>query len=284
MAKKFRILADSSTDISQAEAKELDVTILGISINFDGEEYFDGVTISKEEFFSKLRTCKQLPKTAAINEFQMLEFFEKEAKEGNEVLYIVISSNMACTTGNAARAYASLDKKLQPFIHIVDSYSVTFQEGALVREAVKMRDKGMSVKDVAAKLEVLKTKMNLWGIVEDLKYLRMGGRISSTSAIVGGMLNVRPILAIKDGKLESAGKVIGHKKAIATLVDYVEKADFDKNYPIYVAHADAPELGKELLDAVVGKLKITNIKMVEIGPTVGTHAGPGCVGICGFKK
>lgn len=276
----IRIITDSTSDISKKHGEELGIDIVPLGVIFGEETFTDGVTITAKEFYKKLETVTELPKTSQVSPFQFETLFKKYIDDGDEIIGIFLSHKMSGTYQSAVIASEICPEK----IHLIDSLNVTVCLGLLVEEAVKLKNSGMSAKDIAAKLDEIKYKLRLFAIVDTLKYLQMGGRISTTSAIVGSLLDINPIIGIYDGLVESVGKTRGKKAAYRWIEKKVHEETIDTNYPICFANSNSPELMEEFIKHLSSKLHIKNSYIADIGPVVGTHAGPGAVCIAYFTK
>lgn len=276
----IRIITDSTSDISRKRGEELGIDIVPLGVIFGEESFQDGVTISVKEFYEKLQTVTELPKTFQVTPFQFETIFKKYIDQGDEIIGIFISHKMSGTYQSAVIASEICPER----IHIVDSMNVTVCLGLLVEEAVKLRDKGVSAKEIVEKIESIKDNLRLFAIVDTLKYLQMGGRISSTSALVGNLLDINPIIGIYDGFVESVAKTRGKKAAYRWIEKKVQEEAIDNNYPVRFADSNAPDLLKEFLAYINEKVEIKESTFADIGPVVGTHAGPGAVCIAYFKK
>lgn len=194
---------------------------------------------------------------------------------------LFISSKMSGTL-QSARVAANIlgaDNILLP-----DTLHVTFALGLLVEEAVKMRDAGLSGKEIVARIEELIPRVRLFAMIEDLKYLKMGGRLSATSALVASILGICPIITLKDGLVEVVGKARGKKAAFAAIRKFVEKEPISGDYCVTVGHANVPENCKAFEEYMGDLLKKREVHTQAIGSIVGTHTGPGAVGLAYIKK
>ena len=203
-----KIVTDSSCDISPQRCAELGVEMLPITVNFGDQSYRANLDISNEEFYEKLAAAEELPHTAQITPAQFQEIFKPYQESGDDVVCLFISSQMSGTL-QSARVAANIlgaDNILLP-----DTLHVTFALGLLVEEAVKMRDAGLSGKEIVARIEELIPRVRLFAMIEDLKYLKMGGRLSATSALVASILGICPIITLKDGLVRWWARPVARK-------------------------------------------------------------------------
>ncbi|MCL2484353.1 MAG: DegV family protein [Firmicutes bacterium] len=278
----IRILTDSSSGLTLNDAKKIGVEMVHMPINFDGTEYIDGKDLNHEEFYKKLVESKNPPKTSAINQATFEEIFEDVKKKGEEMVVLLISSGLSVTNDQAMQAKDAVgyDK-----IYIINSLATVATLIALVMEAVRMRDSKMKGADIAKELNVLVPKAKLFAYVDTLKYLRAGGRISATSAVVGGLLNVKPIIILTEGKLVNENKCVGAAKAKQYLLTkFKEYKNIDFSKPVYFGHAHTHKECENLKAAAKQIHNFIDGGTWYISATVGTHTGPGAVLIAFFEK
>ena len=276
-----KIVTDSSCDISLERCAELGVELLPITVNFGDQSYRANLDITTEEFYDKLAAAQELPKTAQITPAQFEKIFKPYQESGDDVVCLFISSKMSGTLQSARVAKNILGAEN---ILLPDTLNVTFALGLLVEEAVKMRDAGMTGAEIVAKIEELIPRIRLFAMIEDLKYLKMGGRLSATSALVASILGICPIITLKDGLVEVVGKARGKKAAFAAIRKWVEKEPISSDYCVTMGHANVPENCKALQEFLGDLLKKREVHVCSIGSIVGTHTGPGAVGLAYIKK
>lgn len=280
----IQILVDSSSDIEEAEAKELGVTLLPIQIRFGTEEYLDGVNLTHREFFEKLIENAQLPQTSQINEFRFEESFQELTANGDEVIAITLSSRLSGTYACAVKAA----KKFAGKVFVVDSLNASLGERVLIEYALRLRKENLTASEIVGELERKKTKIQVLGLLDTLKYLRKGGRISSVTAIAGEMLSIKPVVSVVKGEVKMAGKAMGSKKGNNLLNQLVEKCggiDFNMPYALAYSGLDDALLQKYLKDsAQLYQDKTDYLPVYMIGSTIGTHVGPGAIAVSFFAK
>ena len=278
---KIKFVTDSSADLPKEIAEKLNVTVLPMEFSFGSDVYVDNVTISNAEFYDKLRSCKELPKTSQINQFAFEEAFAPYKGTDTLVVAILISSGMSATIESAKRAKDQLG---MDNVLIVDSKLVTFALGTFVIEAVKVAETAENAADLEEKLEKLRSRIRLYAYVDDLKYLRYGGRLSAASMHIANMLRIRPVIAI-NGKVDVVSKQIGVAKCLRYMIDKV-KEEADLSYPLYFGNSDCPERAQAFEERLLAEVNGATPYpvMAQLGPAVGTHAGPGCLGVCFVAK
>lgn len=277
----IRIITDSTSDISQQHGKELGIDIIPLRVNFADGAYRDGIDITSAEFYKKLAQSEELPTTSQINPYEFDNLFKKYIDNGDEIVGIFISSHLS---GTYQSAVAARDMHNDKNIYIIDSQNVTFPLGLLIHQAVRFRDKGLTAAQIVAEIESLKSRVRLVAVVNTLKYLQMGGRISAGTAVVGSVLGINPIIAIIDGKVESVGKARGRKQAFRWMLDYVEKEGIDYSYPVAFGSSNSEEILNECIEFFKPHIDTQDILISDIGSIVGTYAGPDAVGISYIAK
>lgn len=280
----IKILVDSASDLTQAEAEELGVALIPITIRFGSEELFDGVDITPSEFFERLPLCEELPSTSQINEFRWEEAFKKLTADGSEVIAMTISSKLSGTYLCAVKAAEKFSGK----VRVVDSLNASLGERVLLYYAIKLVKDGKTLDEAAKLLDEKKHKIQLLALLDTLKYLKKGGRISSVVAFTGELLSIKPVISVTGGEVKLVGKAIGSKKGNNLLMQLVDKCggiDFDMPYTLAYSGVSDENLQKYLKDSEklwVGKT--THIPSMIIGSTIGTHIGPGAIGVAFFAK
>ncbi len=278
----IKIMVDSATDFTLEQANKLGLLFVPISVNFDGEEYWDGVNLFPEEFYKKLETCKTIPQTSLINEYRWKEAFESATQDGSEVIVITISSKLSGTYQAALDASKSFNGK----VFVIDSKNAACGEGILAKYALKLREEGKTAEEICDRLNKKKDKICVYAAIDTLKYLKKGGRISAATAFLGTTLAIKPIVGVVDGEVKMLGKAMGNKKGNLTLNKMVEDAGgVDLNLPwgYLWSGNDTSNIEKYRKDSsylVEGQ----ECSLCVLGSTIGTHAGPGAVGIAFFRK
>ena len=283
----IKILIDSASDIDLEEANNKGISMIPMEVNFGDDLYLDGVNLSHKEFFEKLIESAELPKTSQINEYRWAEEFEKLTANGDQVIAITISSKLSGTF-NCAKTAA---KKFAGKVFVVDSLSAAIGERILCDYALKLVKNRKSAEEIVAELNEKKKKIQIIAVVDTLKYLRKGGRISSVAALTGEMFSIKPVISVINGEVKLVGKAIGSKKSNNLLMQLVEKCggiDFDMPYGLVYSGLNDEYLQKYLRDSeALWKANINNTKDIpvyQIGSTIGTHVGPNAIGVSFFAK
>lgn len=279
-----KILIDSASDITVAEGKELGLTVLPIEVNFGGETYMDGETIFADEFYKKLETASELPKTSQINGYRFEEEFKKHIDNGDELVYLSLSSKISGTYNNARLTAEQFEGKA----YAVDTLNATAGMRILALYALRLVSEGKTAKEIAEELEKKKSKVRVIAMIDTLKYLKMGGRISSAAAIVGGLMNLKPMISVVDGEVKVIGKCVGAKKAFQFINQTIKECggvDMSMPYCNIISGNDTDNYNKyvesnaEIYGDMAGKVPVH-----KLGATIGTHIGPGAVGVVFFAN
>ena len=278
----FRIFTDSACDIKKATLEEWDVSSSSLTFRFtDSDTEYKNDDMAIEEFYTKMTEGK-IAKTSAINTEAFTELFESGLKNGIDILYLAFSSGLS-TTANSARIAAQDLKAKYPErkLLIVDSLCASAGQGLLLRLALDKKAEGKSIEEVAEYLESVKLNICHWFTVNDLVYLKRGGRISPTVAFVGNMLGIKPVLHVdNEGHLVNVTKVRGRRASIKALLDkYTELAKDTQSGYIYISHAFCEEDAKELAKMIEDKHGVKTQIITDVGPVIGAHSGPGTLAL-----
>ncbi len=284
------IITDSNCDLSAEYIKENNIHVIPFYFHLKGKEYEDnfGGSISYKEFYDKLRKG-ELFTTSQITPYKFEESFRKYVSEGYSIIYIGFSSALSETNNNAIMVRkAILEENKSVDITVIDSRSATLGQGLIVFYACEMLKQGKSKEDIVNWIEDNKLKVNHWFTVDSLKHLKRGGRISVASAVLGTLLEVKPILNVdNDGKLIAVKKVRGRKKSIRTLVEeFKDRVINPEEQTIFISHGDCLEDAEYLKSLVMSEVKVKNVVINYVGPIIGTHTGPGmlCVTFIGKDR
>lgn len=278
----IRIITDSTSDVTQKMAKEKDMIVVPLHNLFGNEEFLDGVTITNEEFYQRLAMSEQLPTTSQPSPEEFLTYFLKckEAKES--VIVLTIASKLSGTYQSALIAKEVCEYE---DIHIIDSLTATMGLNILVEYAVNLRNQGKSVTEIVSELEECKNRIRVFAVVDTLKYLKKGGRLSTTAAIAGTLLNVKPIVKVLDGVVGVAAKSRGLNGANKKVMELIqEEGGMDQEMPYcigYTADSSVVDPMKTLLEE---NLQATSPLISPMGSTIGVHAGPGACGVAFFAN
>jgi len=271
----IKILCDSITDLPIEIIKKHNVDIVPLTVIFNEKEYLDRVDITNKEFYKMLRENETMPKTSQATYAQFVEFFEKY--KDDEILYLAGSSAASGTYQSAVLAKGDVDAN----ITIFDTLNLSLGSGTLVIKACEMVEQGLSVDEIVKNLENLRNDALVTFSVDTLEYLKKGGRISSTKAALGSLLNIKPILTVNDGLVVQKSQVRGKKQIFTNLVNsIVEKYGDDlTNKTIILGCGDNNEDLETLRETLLKNTNVKNVYDVNIGCVICSHSGPGVVGI-----
>ena len=278
----YVIFTDSCCDVSPEMLKQWGVPYANMTFSFNGEdkEYIDA-DITNEEFYERMRQGAHA-RTAAINADSFIRAFTPILEEGKDILYVAFSSGLSTTVNNANMAAQELkesypDRK----IVILDTLAASAGGGLMVYMALEKQKEGATLEENAEYLTSLVPQHCIWFIVDDLEYLKRGGRVSPLVAFAGGLLGIKPVLQMdEEGHLVKVGTARGRKKAIEALAaKYAELSYEEKNTPIFISHADCREDAQQLVDMIEQRHGGKVTLLTNIGPVIGSHAGPGTIAL-----
>lgn len=276
-----KLIIDSGCDLNAQQAKDLDMILVPMTVHFGDEEYHSGIDLSNEEFYSKLAASRNLPTTSQPTPYDFESVYQQVKDAGDEAVVLCISSALSGTYQSAKIAA----NDFEGCIYVVDTYTVTIAQRILVEYALQLRAEGYTAGQIAAKVEKKKNDIRVYGAVDTLEYLIKGGRLSKAAGAIGTVLGIRPVLTVRDGALVVAGKARGPKASIAMLKNFVQEDGIDTSLPLLAGYTGTdPQVVSALLESLSGFELDACIPVAEIGSTIGTHAGPGLVGVAFFKK
>ena len=268
----IRILTDSASDILPAEAAQLGVDVIPLNVTLeDGTVIRDGVDLTPSEYYEHMAGCKKLPTTSQPSPELFEKFYAEAAAAGDEVVGIFLSHELSGTyqCAKLAADLANVDNVL-----FVDSTNVCLGEGLLVRMAAHLRDEGKSAVQIAATLEHAKEHLHLVAAIDDLKYLRKGGRLPAAVAVAGGMLGIKPLITIKEGKVAMAGKARGLPGAYVALFKKIEElGGVNPRFPSLAGYTISTREVNPIQTYLVDNLGLSEPLVRQIGCVIGTHAG-----------
>lgn len=279
-----KIVIDSACDLPKKTADQLGLFFVPMRTILGDEEYLDGITLTGEEFYEKLIESDVTPKTSQVPPADFEAVFEEIVAAGDTALCITVSSGLSGTYQSAMIAAERFGEQ----VIVVDSQSVTIGEQLLVLRAVRLRDEGWSAWEIAEILNHEKKRIRLIALLDTLEYLKKGGRISSTVAFAGALLSIKPVIALVDGKIEMLGKARGSKNGNNKLMELVQSSkgiDFDRPFMLAYSGLSDHMLRKYITDShELYEGKTDHLPVCCIGSTIGSHAGPGAIGVAFFEN
>ncbi len=279
----IKIIVDSASDIPQETAKEWGIRVIPLKVRFGDEEFLDGVTLSNNKFYEKLIETDKLPKTSQIPPAEYADEFEKALADGDEVVCMTLSSGVSGCLQSATIAADDFGDR----VHVVDTLQFCLSYYILVEYAVRLRDEGKSAEEIVQAIMDNRSRAKVLGVFDTLEYLKAGGRLSSAAAFAGGLLSIKPVVTITNGIVEVIGKARGSKNGNNILIQQIKKTGVDYSMPICFVYTG---LSDEMLQKYIHDSKdiyegdMSNLKIVTVGSTIGTYAGPGAIAVGYFLK
>lgn len=276
----FKILTDSTADLPESWTQEHDVQVLGLTIQLDGQTYetVGPDKLTSEQLLAKMESGSK-PTTSQINVGQFEDVFRQYAQEGIAVLYVAFASALSGTYQSAVMAREMvLEDYPEAIITILDSKAASMGEGLLVMKAVEARAAGQSLEQTTDLLQSLVPRVKTYFLVDDLNHLMRGGRISKAAALMGSLVNIKPIIAVTaDGSLDSVAKVRGKKKAQAEVVRMTLETISEPL--VVIAYAGEKEVAENVKEQILASGQVTEVLILPLGPVISTHTGPGTLGL-----
>ena len=279
--KDYVIFTDSSCDLPSELVKEWGLEVLSLEVNIDGVGNFFNHEVDPAEFYGYLRD-KRPVKTSAANMERFCEAFERVVKEGKDILYIGFSTGLSATyTAGKNAAEEIMEKYPDCKILTVDSLCAALGQGLLVKYAVDKKNEGATLEELAQYVEDTKLHLCHWFTVDDLFFLKRGGRVSGATAVLGSMLQIKPVMHVdNDGHLINMAKARGRDASIKALFEKMKETAIDpEKQTVYICHGDCYDDAKKLADMVTAEFGITDILIGYTGPVIGAHSGPGTLAL-----
>lgn len=275
------LITDSTCDISPEILKAKGVRFAPLKVLFQDGEYVDKYDLTNPEFYEKMKNSEVLPTTSQVNPNEFHELFVEELQKGNKIIGVFLSAELSGTYQSASIAKDMIGSDE---IYLIDSKTTSFGLGLIVNKLLEYLHQDLEINEIIERISEKINNTQLYGMLDTLENLKKGGRLSSGSAIIGKMLNLKPIIETKDGLVGVASKARGSKKGLAWMLEQLESAYPDKHVQeLGIAHANAPEKLKEFKEMILSRFTVDQIYESEIGSVVGTHTGEGAVGLVYFK-
>lgn len=278
----IRIITDSAADLTPHEQAQPGVEVVPMAVTFeDGSTIEDDGRMTKDAFFQRLASDSKLPRTSQPSPAAFIEAYTDAELAGDEVVVITVGQKLSGTYQCASLAANDVDTP----VYVVDSESATQGEAVLVREALHLRDTGLTAAQIADALEQFKKRIRIVAVVDSLKHLQKGGRVSAAVAIVGGALGIKPVISLTESTVKLAGKGRGRPGALVAMFKQLdEMGGVDTNYPCTVLYSDEKGMAGPVHHYLTQNLKLEGVRTCQIGATIGTHVGPRAVGIVFVAK
>ena len=280
----YIVMTDSCCDLTDQMARELELEVLPLTMHMDGENYpndLAGTAISNQEFYKRLRAGK-IATTSAANVGQFQEAMRRVLQSGKDIVCVCFSSALSTTYQSAVIAAEELQSEFPDAqIRVVDSLCASLGQGLLVYLCAREKEAGKTLEEVHAFAEETKGRVCHWFTVDDLNFLKRGGRVSATTALLGTMLSIKPVIHVDDGgHLTPVSKARGRKASLLALVDQMEKNAVDSAHgPVFISHGDCEGDALLVADEVVRRFGNNDIHLNYVGPVIGNHSGPGTVAL-----
>ncbi len=284
----IKLIVDSGSDMSQELAKKYDITVIPLTAISKDDEYKDGIDILPNELYDRIRNGEVFT-TSQVSVEEYVNEFKKEIDKDNKILCLTLSSGISGCYNSAKLAKdLIIDENPNAEIEIIDTKLASYEITMLAIRIIKMINENLSFEDIIKKTKELIKATFVVFTVDDMKYLHRGGRVSTAQKVIGGMLNIKPIMKVDEqGKLIPIDKARGLKKVYKKFAEYIDE-NMDSNIPkdqlVIIGHADSLDLAKDLKGVIEEELGFTNIYVDEIGAVIGSHTGPGCLMITMLKE
>lgn len=271
-----KIVTDSTAYLPQEMLTQYDIRVVPLKVLFGRQVYKDGIDLGNDEFYQMLAETPQLPTTSQPSAGEFENVYSELVAQGHEIVSVHISGKLSGTV-ESARAAAKQFPDAR--IHIIDSLSAAFGLALMVIESAKAAFEGDDSSRIVYRLEQMVRDVTMLFVVDALEYLERGGRIGAARAMLGTLLKVKPILKLEDGLIVPVSSVRTKRKAVALMLDQAVEAAGGRCVHLAVAHGQAPEEMEELLGTARDRLDCSDIFISEVGPVIGTHTGPGVLGV-----
>lgn len=277
----IRIVTDTGSDITYHGAKDLGLEVVELDIKFEEFPYDHREDRDFSVFYENLSKAKKLPSTSQVNPSQYMEVFNDAKEKGDELLVITLSGGLSGTYSSAKMAQEECGYDA---ITIVDTRQAIVSQRFMAEHAVKMRDDGQSREDIEKVMIDMRDRMCLTGCLDTLTYLKKGGRVPPAMALIGNVIKIKPVIYLKDGKIEPLEKVRGIQAGIRAMWDKFEKDGYDENWAVCFGHTNNVERGRSFMEETKAKYGIKDCRLYPVGGVIGTHAGPNAIVMTYLKK
>ena len=274
----IRLIVDSTADLTPQVRER--VVVVPLTVHFGEEEFVDGIDLTGAEFYEKLAVSPVLPTTSQASPYAFSAAFGQAVADGEEVIAITVSSRLSGTYQSAVIAAEDYPGS----VHVVDSRNIALGSAILTEYALGLVEEGRSAEEIVSLLEAARERIRLMAVVDTLEYLQRGGRLSKTAAIAGGLLSIKPVIALVDGEIKVIAKGRGNKQANAMMNQQVRAAGIDTAMPMMLGYTGTSEKQLECYCSESGDLWPEGTPRSVVCGVVGTHAGPGAVALAFFAK
>ena len=280
------IVTDSTSDLDPTIAAEQHITLVPAHVRFGDIDYKDGVDITGEQFYTMLTEAEDLPQTSQPSVGEFAEVYERLAQDHEHIVSLHVSGKLSGTMQSALTAAQQFEGETSCNIHVIDTQSASIGLAYIARDAARLVGEDAEVDAVVNRIKYVAELMHLAFTPDTLEYLRRGGRLGAASHLVGSLLRIKPVLILEDGAIEALDKVRTRSRVVERMVRYVESVAGPEGTLTHlgVMHANDPDFAAELQEAILSRVSAESVMNGSIGPAIGTHAGPGAVGISFHKE
>ncbi|MFD1436196.1 DegV family protein [Kroppenstedtia eburnea] len=276
---KVQVITDSTADIPKHLIEELGIAVVPLKVHLSGESYLDGVTITPSQFYARLKESDEMPTTSQPSPIDFVEAYREAAKDENmDILSIHLSSAFSGTYQSALLARSMVEDEFK--VTVIDSKKASYAIGMIVVEVARAAKEGKSLDECVALANRLIEEEQVFFLVDTLEYLQKGGRIGKASAVVGSLLNIKPILSISpEGEVFPVDKVRGKGKAMNRIFDMLKENMPEGAKEVAVLYTDNREEADKWADRLKETFQVDHVEYTEIGPVIGAHVGPGTIAV-----
>ncbi|KEO84056.1 DegV family protein [Tumebacillus flagellatus] len=273
---KIALVTDSAAYLPLDILEQYNITVVPLMVNFGNDSYREGFDITSDDFYVRLASEKALPTTSQPVVGELVTNFERLLKTHDSVIAVLLSSGLSGTVNSAETAARMVGGD----ISVIDSKITAWGQAYMVLEAAKLREEGLSKDEIVSRLLQLRDQIGAYFVVDSLEHLHRGGRVSGVSAMLGSLLQVKPVLRVNDGKLEMFEKVRTRKKALARVIELMhEKVGTDGKLHASVVYSDVKADGEAFLAQMQDAFPEAQLELTQLGPVIGTHVGPGLLAV-----
>ncbi len=273
----MQIITDSSCDLPKEILEKNDVLVVPLNIEIDGKNYIDGIDLTHEEFYKKMESSHNIPKTSQPSPERFINTFKKAAQKTSEILSIHLSSKLSGTMNGAIMAKDIIEKKVEVF----DSLSGSAGVGIQVLKACEMRNEGASLESIVQKLKDYREEMKVIVYLESLENAVKGGRVTRTKKMVANLLNLKAVVHVEEGYVKVLKTLRGKKRSINFMIDQIESKNIDlKDRIVGITHCDCVEDALALKKEIIKRFNPSQVLLTTMGPVIGTHSGKGGLLVC----
>lgn len=276
----LRIVTDTASDITLSQARDMNIDLVPISIEFDDGPFVQEEESDFERFYEKLQSCSHLPSTGRPSPELYLRIFLDAKEKGDEVLVLTLSSGLSSTIESAQIAR---DAAEYPPVYIVDTRQAILTQRMLVECAVRMREEGYDTAEIIRKIEEMREKVVVCGLLDTVKYLQKGGRIPAGVARLSALLNIKPVIILRDAVLQPLGRARGSKAAQALLLSELERNGINRAYPCYFGYTSARDIAYDFMQKAKARFDLHQTHLFPVGGIIGAHCGTRCIAVAYVK-